>query len=334
MRFTRRRFEVQNVKLLSIIALLVPLSLATDARSQALEDLALPTPLPENTVLVIGFMGGRDSWDDVRVGVGEFAARLRQKQLPGVHVLTVENRRREVALQLVRRAFDRDRDGRLDQREAASARIILYGQSFGGAAAARFARQLKKIGMPVLLSVQIDSIGLNDETVPANVRSAANLFQRDGYLIRGPRRIRAEDPGATTILGNFQYRYRRSPIDISHLPWYKTIFRKAHARMDRDPEVWRKVEELILAALRGANSGDPRNGVGQLVDDLLGVPRRGDARRAAHGGSTGGTVPAGAPPHRDQTPVRRSAAVPHKSGESWSQTGARSFPHTLGPLPR
>lgn len=242
--------ETNPVGRLSIVVVLIPVWLAMCSHAQSLRDLKLPMPIPENDVLVIGFMGGRDSWDNREVGAGHLAVRLRQRQVPGLHVVTVENRRRNLALQLVERAFDRDLNGLLDERERASARLILYGQSFGGAAVVKFARRLKRIGVPVLLSVQIDSVGFNDETIPSNVRSAANLFQSDGYFIRGPREIRAEDPRVTNIVGNFRYSYRRRFIDVSHLPWHKTILRKAHARMDRDPDVWRKVEELILPALR------------------------------------------------------------------------------------
>ena len=53
------------------------------------------------------------------------------------------------------------------------------------------------------------------------------------------------------ILGNFRFDYADSPIDVSDLPWYKTLARIAHAKMDRDPKVWNKVESLILEAIGG-----------------------------------------------------------------------------------
>ncbi|HWR35953.1 MAG TPA: hypothetical protein VN622_08815 [Clostridia bacterium] len=218
-------------------------------RAQRWEDFTAPIPIPRNDTLVLGFHGGRDRWDDERVGVGRMAARLRSLHLPGVHVQTVENTKRHWALRFVRAAFDRNRNGVLDPDERASARIILYGQSFGGAAIVKFARQLERIGLPVLLTVQVDSIGLNDEMIPSNVHSAANLYQRNGRFIRGPQRIRAADASRTEILGNWRFDYRDSRIDIRDLPWHKTILRRDHAKMDRDPRVWQKVEELILRQL-------------------------------------------------------------------------------------
>jgi pimeloyl-ACP methyl ester carboxylesterase len=215
-----------------------------------LHQVSEPTVIGQPDVLILGFMGGRDSWDDARPGVGRLAKKLREMDLPGVQVATIENRKRPVALELVRRAFDRNRGGELDWRERESVRLILYGQSFGGAAVVKFARELKTLDIPVMLTVQVDSIGRNDEVIPSNVAAAANLFQRDGVFVHGRAPIRAEDPRKTEIIGNFQFSYRDRAIHLSGVPWHKKIFRIAHTRMDLDPAVWGKVEELILLALR------------------------------------------------------------------------------------
>ena len=208
-----------------------------------------PTPLEHHDTLILGFMGGRDSWSNSRVGVGRLAQRFRQRDVPGVHVETVENRKRDLALRLVRAALDRNRDGRLQSGERIQARIIVYGQSFGGAAVVKFARQLDAQGIPVLLTIQVDSVGRGDGVIPPNVRAAANLYQDNGSLIRGEAPIRAADTNRTEILGNFRFDYENRDIDLSHLRWYKKIGRAAHAKMDRDSEVWQKVEELILNVL-------------------------------------------------------------------------------------
>ena len=91
-----------------------------------------PTPIQQGDTLVLGFMGGRDSWNNTAVGVGRIARRLRERGLPGVHVETVENRKRDLALRLVRAALDANRDGQLQPSERRQARIVVFGQSFGG----------------------------------------------------------------------------------------------------------------------------------------------------------------------------------------------------------
>lgn len=187
--------------------------------------------------------------------------------LAGVWVETVENRKRDLALELVRKAFDRNRDGTFDRQECESTRLILYGQSFGGAAVVKFARQLKPLGIPIMLTVQVDSVGLNDEVIPSNVATAANLFQRDGFFVRGPKRIRAEDPNVTEIIGNFQFSYRDRAIDLSGVPWHKKAFRADHARMDLDPVVWAKVEELILRALARTEPTPPNDNAREFLNE-------------------------------------------------------------------
>jgi hypothetical protein len=169
----------------------------------------------------------------------------------------VENRKRHLALDLIRRAFDRNHDGQLDAQERAGVRLILYGQSFGGAAVVKLARELERIGAPVLLTVQVDSVGRGDGIIPANVARAANLFQKNGLFIRGEPKIRAQDPSRTTIIGNFEFDYRNKKIDLSEVSWMKKLFRAAHTKMDFDPAVWALVEELIIKEIKRLNGEKP-----------------------------------------------------------------------------
>ena len=245
----------KSLTLLLVVS--VPLAAHTlPPGSQRFEDFAVRTPLEEDDVLILGFQGGREAWD-AKTAVGRLAARLRGLKLPGVHVETVENRKRHLAVRLVREALDRDRDGRLAPEELARPRVVLYGHSFGGAAVVKLARELDRLGVPVLLTVQIDSVGRGDARIPANVARAANLFQSSGQIIRGEPEIVAEDPERTEIVGNFGYDYDERQIDISKVPLMKKIFRAAHAKMELDEEVWSRVEQLILSAVPVAPSGTP-----------------------------------------------------------------------------
>ncbi len=219
-------------------------------RGQRYRHFTTPTPLPECQILVLGFMGGREPWNNDERNVRKLALKLRSMNDPGISIETVENKKRSLAIELISNAFDRNRDGKLDERERSSIRLILYGQSFGGAAVVKLARQLKKMDVPVLLTVQVDSIGRGDRVIPLNVARAANLFQRNGWFIRGEPEIVAEDPSRTTIIGNFKYDYSHKQIDLSKVPLMKKAFRVAHTRMEYDPDVWAKVEELILDSIK------------------------------------------------------------------------------------
>jgi hypothetical protein len=194
-------------------------------------------------------MGGREPWNNNDRNVRKLALKLCSMNDPQILVETVENKKRALALELIRNAFDRNRDGRLDDRERVSIRLIIYGQSFGGAAVVKLARQLKTQNVPVALTVQVDSIGRDDRMIPSNVARAANLFQRNGWFIRGEPDIKADDPARTSIIGNFEFDYSQKRIDVSTVPFVKKAFRVAHTKMEYDPDVWAKVEELILDSI-------------------------------------------------------------------------------------
>lgn len=219
-------------------------------RGQLYRHFTTPTPLAQGQILVLGFMGGREPWNNDERNVRKVALKLLSMNDPGICVETVENKKRSLAIELISNAFDRNRDGKLDQRERATIRLILYGQSFGGAAVVKLARQLKKMDVPVLLTVQVDSIGRGDRMIPPNVARAANLFQRNGWFVRGEPEIRAEAPARTTIIGNIKFDYSHKQIDVSNVPLMKKAFRVAHTRMEYDPDVWAKVEELILDSIK------------------------------------------------------------------------------------
>ncbi len=235
-----------------VIAGLFALLLGPACSSASLSDLVTPRPLPARSCLVIGFLGGNDRWDDAGKGVRRLALRLREE--PDLYAETFENRRIGLALRFLEDALDADRDGTVDPGEADRVRLVVYGQSLGGWATVAFARLLDGRDVPVHLTIQIDSVGADDGNVPPNVRYAANLYQDEGAVIAGQHPIRAMDPARTRILGEWEFDYERPPgsqIQVDDLPWHKTFLRADHARMDRDPRVWRAVERLVSAACAG-----------------------------------------------------------------------------------
>jgi hypothetical protein len=211
------------------------------AGAQVFSDLTTPLPLPRGSTLVVGFLGGWDHWNDPNRGVRKLALKLRAGD-PGVYAEALSNHRQAIALQLICAAFAAG--------ERAHARVILYGQSLGGGAVVNLARKLQTLGIPVLLTVQVDSVGFSDGVIPANVLAAANLFQHDGPPIMGRRTIRAADPAHTRIEGNFQYHYGSKYIDLSSASWRRKVLGGTHTKMELDPEVWARVEGLIRDAIR------------------------------------------------------------------------------------
>jgi hypothetical protein len=209
----------------------------------AMTDIRTPLPVPDGSCVVVGFLGGRDRWDDETKGVRQLAQKL-SESASNVHAETFENRRRDVALEFVERA----------RRERREIRLVVYGQSFGGASVVKLARALRTRDIAVDLTVQVDSVGRGDGRIPPNVRYAANFYQDDGWFLEGEHPVEAEDPSRTVVLGNLRFDYDSPPgkdISLADVPWYKLVFRIAHARMDRDPRVWSEVERLVRTACAG-----------------------------------------------------------------------------------
>jgi hypothetical protein len=202
-------------------------------------------------VIVIGFVGGHVHRDDAIHSVVQLAERLQRDYPSGVYAAAYENHRGEEAHDAVLRLVDADHDGELSAEEKNSARVILYGHSWGASEAVTLARQLESDGIPVLLTLQVDSVTKKDENdavIPSNVAEAANFFQPDG-IIHGRAAIRAADPTRTQILGNFQFDYKKNPVRCDEYPWFGRTFAKTHIEIECDPAVWNQVEMLIRSKL-------------------------------------------------------------------------------------
>jgi len=201
--------------------------------------------------IVIGFVGGFIAHDNPVHSEVQLAARLRAEYPTGVYVETFESYREKKAHQTILKLLDRNYDGNLTMEEKHEARIIIYGHSWGGSESIALARALAKDGIPVLLTIQVDSVskrGINDTTIPGNVAEAANFYQPHG-LIHGDHDIRAADPAHTRIIGNFLFDYKASSLKCSQYPWYDRIFVKAHTQIECDPTIWTRVEDLIRLQL-------------------------------------------------------------------------------------
>lgn len=209
--------------------------------------------LLDSPTVVIGFLGGLVRHDDLVHSEVQLAQRLRMEFPETVHIATFENRRMRDAHDLILRLLSADRNGRPTGDEKRAARIILYGHSWGASAVVTLARKLQSEDIPVLLTIQVDSIaksGQDDSLIPGNVARAANFYQDKGML-HGRRQIRPADATQTEILGNFRFDYSHNPISCPNYPWYANLFMKSHIEIECDPVVWQRVEDLIREQLPG-----------------------------------------------------------------------------------
>ena len=253
------KFFVQRYFIFSTApAVMLLLSFVAGAASgQSIKDLPPPTPLAKNEAIAIGLLGGFERWNDPNRGVRKLALRLRET--PGIAAETFANRRRRTATRYLLRRLDTNQNGVLDDDEKANARVILYGQSLGGAQVVAMARDLNRRGIPVLLTVQVDSFGLRDGKIPPNVHAAANFYQREILTFRGQDQIQAVDPSKTKILANIQFHYPPFLPSYSRPEsWARRKLGGAHAKLEADPVLWAQVETMIRVAVAGSQLQGPQ----------------------------------------------------------------------------
>lgn len=236
------------------LLLLLATMLRADLRLSRRE-IRTPAPLPPGSLFIVGFLGAWEHWDNDKRSVRKVALDLRQRQIPGVYVETAGNHDRKTVRKFILEALDQNRNRRLDAAEKKRVEFICYGQSFGGAACVRLASELKNQGIPVRLTIQVDSIGRDDDWIPSNVSRALNLYQNDPGPIQGEGQIKAMDPARTTILGNVRFTYLFRTVDMSDYPWMSRHMGISHWKMDNDPVVWKSVEAAILAEIAAWSAG-------------------------------------------------------------------------------
>jgi hypothetical protein len=197
-------------------------------------------------VIIVGFVGGFVNQDDAKHPEVQFAAYLRYRY-PLIDAVVFGNHHGRKALHEVVRMLDADGDGVLAPNEKRESTVIIYGHSWGAAETVTFAHALQEIGIPVALTIQIDTIakfGSRGAIIPANVGSAINFYQARGPL-HGLPEIAAADPKQTTILGNILMTYEDRPIDCSNYRWYVRVFNRPHHEIENDFRVWDRAASLI-----------------------------------------------------------------------------------------
>jgi hypothetical protein len=206
-------------------------------------------------VIIIGFVGGFVSSGDAKHPEVQFAAYLRDRY-PSIHAEVFGNHHGRRALRQLVRLLDTDHDGRLTSIERERATIIIYGHSWGASEEVTFARELGQMGIPVALTIQVDTIakpGHKAFAIPANVATAVNFYQPGGPL-HGRPEIVAVDPERTKIIGNFRMTYEDRPINCDNYSWYARVFNKPHHEIENDLRVWDEAASLIDSDLSDTTS--------------------------------------------------------------------------------
>lgn len=226
---------------LGVLAVTSPLLTAADG--------AVASRPPINlSYILVGFAGGFVRHDNLRHGPVQLAQHIQPILPKGAAIQVFENRHRKAAYDTILRLLDSNHDGVLSNQEKSQARIILFGHSWGASAVVMLSRELNRAGIPVLLTVQVDSVAKpwqDDRVIPENVASAVNFYQPHG-LIHGRAHIAAADDSKTQILGNYRFDYQKEPVQCQGASWFERTFTPSHMQSQCDPHLWNQVEELML----------------------------------------------------------------------------------------
>jgi hypothetical protein len=218
--------------------------------------------------IIIGFVGGFVRSDDMNHPEVQFAAHLREAYPSEVHAEVFANHDGKHALRRVLQLLNEDGDGVLTSHEKERASIIIYGHSWGASQVVTLARDLGRLGIPVSLTIQLDSVhkpGHEDAVISPNVRKAVNFYQTKGF-IHGRSRIRASDPKRTNIIGNFQMAYHDRQINCDNYPWIARHLNKPHHKIENDPLVWEQIASMIDSELfKGTSMVEASSPSTQLV---------------------------------------------------------------------
>jgi hypothetical protein len=114
-----------------------------------------------------------------------------------------------------------------------SPKVILVGHSMGGWAVMSVARELGRRGIPVELTIQVDSVGITDYTLPRNVKAAAIFHARDALMLLTTKHLRREDPSRTELVADV------------------TVEGVGHKSITRDP----RIRELVMKMVTSLRAG-------------------------------------------------------------------------------
>lgn len=209
------------------------------------------------TFILVGFVGGFVRHDNAHHSPVKVAQHLQRDSPKDVYIEVFENRHRKAALKTILRLLDANQNGVLSEEEKAAAHIMLFGHSWGASAVVLLARDLHRVGVPVMLTVQVDSVAKlwqNDIVIPGNVAAAVNFYQPHGF-IHGRSEIKAADDSKTRILGNYRFDYKQTPVRCEGYSWFDRYITRDHMQSECDPHIWSQVENLV----RERMTAEPRS---------------------------------------------------------------------------
>jgi len=155
-------------------------------------------------ILYAGIVGGLETPNNKRSGVVQMRDRLKGPTYTDVCARTFSPYHWTAGRNWILSHFPEHPGPMSDIELKQAPKVIVVGHSLGGWAALSVARSLDSEGIPVELTIQVDSVGITDHTVPKNVREAAVFHARDILMFLTTKKIKAADASQTRLVANIR----------------------------------------------------------------------------------------------------------------------------------
>lgn len=202
-------------------------------------------------ILYLGFVGGLEPPNDKYSGIVQIRQTLQDKEYSDVCAKSFSPYAWTEGRDWLLKYFP-TRAGRLTAQELDRApRVILLGHSMGGWAMLAVARELRSRDIPVELTIQVDSVGITDHTIPRNVKSAAIFHANDFLMFMTTKHLRREDPQHTKLVAD------------------ELVLGVGHISVTRDPRIRQLVMETVQS-LRSTFAAQSTSNGTLMVPELTG----------------------------------------------------------------
>ena len=178
-------------------------------------------------IVYLGFVGALEPSQNKHSGVVQIGETLRGNEYPDVCAKSYSPYVWTEGLEWLLKHFPAH-PGALTAGELQHCpKVILVGHSMGGWAMISVARRLRSRDIPVELTIQVDSVGITDYTIPRNVKTGAIFHARDVLMPLTTKHLRLEDASRTKMLANI------------------TVDGAGHESITRDP----RIRELVMRTI-------------------------------------------------------------------------------------
>jgi pimeloyl-ACP methyl ester carboxylesterase len=203
------RFMLERPALIAVLTLLLPGGIRSQQQTAfKAPNVAIPRnssiagKSPDCSILYVGFVGALEPPDNKDSGVVQLRDLLRGTGYPDVCAESFSPYVWPTAVSWLLKHFPSQAIPSTPGQIFHAPKVILVGHSMGGWAALAVARELRAHDIPIELTIQVDSVGITDHTVPNNVKSAAIFHANDVLVWLTTKHLRAEDPAHTKIFSD------------------------------------------------------------------------------------------------------------------------------------